>query len=533
MRSGKYVLVGAVLLAALCLRVAAARQRLMAWGDNGAAVMDVGRHLAAGEGYRTLRVWTYYGEPQSLPRPEGNRQPLLPLLAAGVFRSGIPAFRGVQTVVLLFGMATVVLAYYFAKRLFGWKGGLAGAALIAMSPVHTWFSAQVEDQMLLQFFFLLLLVVLDAAPSRRRALIAGAVCGFAYLSRTNGLLVMAALLGVLWWEHRRWPEPVLALAGFVAVSLPWLMRNAWAFGNPLFTENSYFLWSGSFESVFSVRAAPPTPLTYFRENGGWTAAARFVKGAYLSVEAFLLGNIFRREPFSQPSLVPAIFLAWLAYRRRMTSSTRLVIAALVLHFVSVSWHQHGTFRYYLPFYGWILIGAGEGALRAARGHASVSRLRGWAVALVLVFPLVRPLTLLLTHREDRLHGETAAVAEWLAGHTAPSEVVLDYPHVEKLVYRYRRPTLLAPTGTMDDVMTVARAYRVRYLVVDPDLLSWRPQFGALWEARDDGPREIAALEGLRLAYRSPRGRCLVYEVSGQARAETITRKGPTATTLLP
>ncbi len=533
MRSGKYVLLGAVVLAAICLRVAAARQRLLAWGDNGAAVMDVGRHLAAGEGYRTLRVWTYYGDPQPLPRPEGNRQPLLPVLAAGVFRAGLPPFRAVQAVVLLFGIGAVALAYVFAERLFGWKGGVAGAALIAFSPVHAWFSAQIEDQMLLQFFFLLLLVVLDAAPTQRRALGAGAVCGLAYLSRTNGLLVLAALLGVLWWEHRRWREPLLALAAFVAVSLPWFVRNTCAFGNPLFTENSYFLWSGSFEEVFSVRATPPTPLTYFREHGAAEAAVRFAKGVYLSIEAFLLGNIFRREPFSQPSLMPAMFLAWLAYRRRVSSSTRLLIAALALHFASVSWHQHGTFRYYLPFYGWILIGAGEGALRAARKNGSVSLLRCTIIGFVLLFPLVRPLTLLLSHREDRLHSETAAVADWLAKHTEPSEPVLDYPHVEKLVFNYRRPTLLAPTGSMGDVLKIVQSYDVRYLVVDPDLLSWRPQFTALWQAKEGKPREISVPEGLRLAFRSPRGRYLVYKVATGASPTDPARETPAAAAALP
>jgi hypothetical protein len=512
MRSGKYILLVAVLLMAVCLRLAAARQRLLVWGDNGAAVLDVGRHLADGQGYRTLRVWTYYGGPQTLPRPEGNRQPLLPVLAAGVFRVGLPAFRGVQAIVLLFGVGVVLLAYLFAKRRFGWRGGLAAAALLAISPIHIWFSAQVEDQMLLQFFFLLLLVVLDEAPSRRRALFAGAVCGLAYLSRTNGLLVLIALLGVLRYEHKRWHEPLLALGAFVVVTLPWLVRNACVFGNPFFTENTYFLWSGSFEEVFSLRDSVPTPLTYLREHGAAGAAGRFLKGTYLSMEAFLLGNVFRREPFSQPSLVPVMFLAWLAYRRPVASSTRLVLAALALHLVSVSWHQHGTFRYYLPFYGWFIIGAGAGALRVARRGRSVSLRRCFVLALVLVFPLLRPLTLLLQHREKELHSETTEIANWLARHTGSSEAVLDYPQVEKLVFRYRRATLVAPTGTMDDVRRAARAYGARYLVVDPDLLRWRPQFRSFWDARQEIPREIAVPDGLRLVYRSPRGRYLAYDI---------------------
>jgi 4-amino-4-deoxy-L-arabinose transferase-like glycosyltransferase len=517
MRFRKLAVLAAVLLVGACLRGVALRGRLMAWGDNGAAVMDVGRHLADGQGYRTLRVWTYYGDPQPLPRPEGNRQPLLPMLAAGVFTLGLPPYRGVQTVVLLFGLGTVGLGYLLGKRLFGWRGGLVGAGLLAISPVHVWFSSQVEDQMLFHFFFLLLLLLLETARPRWREAGAGVLCGVAYLSRANGLLLLVALLGLVWWESRRWRPCLLVLGGFLLVSLPWLVRNTVAFGHPLFTENSYFLWAGRFEQVFAVRETVPTIRTYFAEHSVLQALARMVKGCYLSAEAFLLGNIFRREPFSQPSLIPFMLLAWLAYRQRpRTSSFRFAVAALVLHFVSVSWHQHGTFRYYLPFYGWIMIAAGQGALDAVRSEGSFYRSRAALIAVLLAFLLIRPLYFVLGHREGRLFAETSEVAGWLRSHTAPGDAVVDFPHVEKLVYEYRRPTLLAPTGSMSDVLDVAHLYGARFLVVEPDLISWRPQFGAHWSVRDGRPVPHSVPDGLRQVYRSTLGRYLIYEIGPAA-----------------
>jgi hypothetical protein len=92
------------------------------------------------------------------------------------------------------------------------------------------------------------------APSPRRALLAGALCGLASLARSvsTGFLGLASLHRA-WSAWRALPSPrpwraalpgVLVLAGGLAVILPWTARNALVIGDAVLIESAAFenLW---------------------------------------------------------------------------------------------------------------------------------------------------------------------------------------------------------------------------------------------------------------------------------------------------
>lgn len=475
----------------LFLRLLLASRLHAPWGDNGATVLEVARNLREGRGYTTWRVWTFFDQVKAFPHPEGNRQPLLATLVAGAWAVEPLSFRAAQAVPLLGGVAVMVLCLLIARAWGGPWAGCAAAWLVALDPPLVYFSAQVEDQILFTALFLgLLLAHLRLPGSPWLPWVAGVHMGLLYLTRTNGLLV--ALSVCLVWVWRGWRRQAL-LAALVAtvVALPWLVRTAKAFGNPFHTDNSYFLWSETFWDVFALRDTPPSWRTYLASHSLGQVAGRWLKGAYLCAEDFVLGNLFKAEPFARGSMVPFLLLALPCFRRH-AGSLAFVGICLLAHVVSLSWHAHGTFRYFLPFFTVALVGAGCGVVEAWRWVGGLPpRVRrsvlGTGLAL-FVLSTARPMV--HTFRSDaRVHEEAMEVVDWISRHTADHEPVMAFPVVEKYLYLYRRPTVMIPSGPLAHVWEVACRYGVRYLVASAEAVRWLPALGELWST--SGTRVVA------------------------------------------
>jgi hypothetical protein len=510
----------AVTLSFLCSLLVGSAIRVVAidaihapWGDNGAAILDVAKNLANGKGYTTNRIWTFYGPPRQFGQPEGNRQPLLPLAEAAVRLVAGPSFRAAQFVPLIFGLIAIALCFRLGLHL----GGSAGAALAAWfsatDPIQIYFSAQVEDQIVFLVFFLALLLWLATRHGDRltgKPFVPALLLAALYLTRANGLLMVAAYGGIC-LLHRRLRHFGAVLGLFVILCSPWFVRNIMVFGNPLHTDNAYFLFTDHFEEVFSVRSAPPSLREYVTTHTIHEMVGRWLKGAYLSAEGFLLGNVFRDEPFARGSLmIPLLFAAYGLYQSRFRRLLEFTGIAFVLHFLSVSWHAHGTYRYYIPFYAFIMVGAGIGIERIwIRWCSPLSR--SWKTAasavglVVLLFPLIRPLAHTLGRSDRKIHRDAMEVVSWLSTEAEPGTVVMDFPIIEKYVYLYDLPTVNTPLGSLADIWGVAEDYGATNLVVCADQLELIPSLNALW--------------------RSERGRIVERELPSFLKLELTTRNG--------
>jgi len=133
-------------------------------------------------------------------------------------------------------LASIVLVYLLAGRLFGRRAGLLAALLLAVFPSYVFLSTLVFSENLFVPAVLLVVTLVawwglsGAAPTALQSLIVGAAIGFTAMVRAEGIWLVAPV-GIAWLlASRRWQPALrnaLFLAAGVAVLLtPWTVRNA-------------------------------------------------------------------------------------------------------------------------------------------------------------------------------------------------------------------------------------------------------------------------------------------------------------------
>jgi 4-amino-4-deoxy-L-arabinose transferase-like glycosyltransferase len=191
-----------------------------------------GREIAAGRGY----VHYVRGLPTAY-YPIGY-----PALLAALFfvvgHTPIPddymLALNVQNVVV--GTASVVLAYVIGRALFGERGGLVGAGILAVFPNIVFQVATVQLETMYIFWCLAALAIVvthdwsRGLPSTRRLVAFGVVLGVSVLIRPFSLwFVVALFAGALVAKAGLWRSVKVAavpLAVVLLMMVPWTIRNA-------------------------------------------------------------------------------------------------------------------------------------------------------------------------------------------------------------------------------------------------------------------------------------------------------------------
>lgn len=159
----------------------------------------------------------------------GTTTPLYTLLLAVLYRvSGVDFAQLALVVGASADAATTVLLFWLAMRIgLGRPWATLLATLFALSPLSiTYDTGGMETSL-----FALLLVGSAAAELAGRPGLAGFCAGLAALTRPEGALMGALVLG----RHiaaRRLP-PLRAVAGFLAPVMPWVLFAFWWFGSPI------------------------------------------------------------------------------------------------------------------------------------------------------------------------------------------------------------------------------------------------------------------------------------------------------------
>ncbi|MCE9602552.1 MAG: glycosyltransferase family 39 protein [Gemmatimonadetes bacterium] len=383
---------------------AAERERVPSWWWLVAVVLVAAAarllHIAS------FDVWTDELHTMQIARsgeysfgPAYKTAPLNFILTAWAMRAFGDQVVVARAIPLIAGLLTVPLFALLFARWVGRRAALIGAAVLALSTWHVYWSQN----------------------ARHFAL--------------TTLLVMIGLHGFLaYWKEHRWWGAVLAPAALLAALFTHSSAGFYLAAMMAFVGGS-LLWS-----LLRSPAGGPSPRHHLLALSALTIALVVYLPAYLSVGKYLLGNVAPWNPawnivgslaFYVPSALAVFAVAGLAFLAAERDSTGwlyascLVVPILLLTFASN--FTTASAAYYLPSLLIIALLAGVAGDRLLRAvPASGSAATRLAVALVVAAVLAgEAMELALYHTYYRgLKPRWADASHYLESHRQPGDLIL-------------------------------------------------------------------------------------------------------------
>ncbi|RME51420.1 MAG: phospholipid carrier-dependent glycosyltransferase, partial [Deltaproteobacteria bacterium] len=268
--------------------------------------------------------------------------------------------------------------YLVARRICGRGSALWATFFFAQLPlvVLTGGKAYVDMGVILYLMGALLAFDDHVRGGGRGALVrSGIFLGLAFGVKYNALLFVPVFCFALLWRLARKPPRQALIEGaalflpFLLVASPWMIRNLWLTGNPLFP-----FYNGIFHGKELMPGLETIPELQFRvETMGW--GAQFLIPWLVSVE------MTGREVYAADGIIGPLFLVfapfgWFVLRRRPTLLKFL--GFVTLGYFVVAWFIGGVrLRYYLPMLPFC-------AILAARGWRFFLRVKGIRTLAIVV-----------------------------------------------------------------------------------------------------------------------------------------------------
>ena len=277
-----YVGLAALTLASLAVRMFFFRAYTLAGSDcDGAAYMDLARNIAGGSGWVTNSLRFLFLLPPSLPQPDAHWSPLYPLLTSWSFAAFGPSFTAAKVVPLVFGaLVPAVVCVLTAIMTRSRRAALIAGVVAVFHPTLVTWSLRIETEILSVFFVGVVFALLFDARASRRPYWLGLALGLAYLAKYQSVLLWAPVV-CFYAISNPWRVALrrlaVAAAVFVAVILPWLIRNALVFGNPVYTDLSrnfisYYPEFGGEPRYLSSLTMPVSTFAYLTHHTGTVLA---------------------------------------------------------------------------------------------------------------------------------------------------------------------------------------------------------------------------------------------------------------------
>jgi len=351
-----------------------------AFSHDSGYIAIVARNLLNGKGWVNDASWLVFLQPDHLPMPYHNANPLYPLLtavAAKVFSiQVVPAgllVSALADVALLIG-AYFLVSYWLKNT---WTALVIAVAVATFPPVWK-FSLQMLPDSLTLTLLIAGLACFVRAENRLFAAAAGILFGAAWLTRSTASL-MGPALAVYAFAVWRWPAALLrlSLAAVTAmlVAAPWLIHTAHVWGSPLRSDAPYYVFQdffarshgGSIHRYWRSPTPPPTPAELLRTDGAAVLISA-VTGIPKVLRAWLQAGW---EDQYYPRIIFVIMLVSVALisRRHLTEAPLLATAVYVAMQIGALSLRANSMepRYLAPLsaFAVICVGCGIAALPAA------------------------------------------------------------------------------------------------------------------------------------------------------------------------
>jgi len=498
------------------------------------------QQMRAGHGLDEPFIWNYLDPPAGVPHP--GYLYWMPL-AAMVGWLGTAAlgqvFRAIQAPFVLLSALLPLLAYGVAWDLTRTRRYALLAGLLAVFPGFYTHLLVLPDSV--TPFALAGGLCLWAAGRGLRDRqpawfgLAGLAAGLGHLARADGLLLELVALfcaaSLLWsgkgaqfqvrdFRSRILPV-VLVLAGYLAVMLPWFIRNWQIIGAPLSGAGTATLFLTSYDDMFAY-ARPPTLDSYLA--WGWGAILRSKgEAVLLNLERLWVENLLIfLLPFTALGL-------WRLRRERLLwpfflyAPLLFLVMTLAFTFPGVRgglFHSGGAL---LPF---LFAAAGPGLAAALRwaarrrlvaaGRANNLAWRVFSAGLVGLAVLISGWALWRAgalagtggggwNEREAGYGE---IGRWLAEQAGKQDTVVMAGDAPGLTWHSGYRAIAVPNEPLDTVLAVADRYSAGYLILD----DFRPRTtDALYEGTASHPR-------LTLRYKTGQdeGAWHLYEIAPKA-----------------
>lgn len=495
---------------------------------------NVAEALWQGRGFREDYIWNYLGRPlpaSLLNNPSSTYW--MPLTSILIYFSylltGGPSFLASQILNILLSSLLPLLAFYIATDIFGAGtergrryGWLAGLLTIFCGPYAPRFATPDNFAPYAVFscsFLVCTYKALRLSPKPGRAALgwmalAGFSAGLAYLTRVDGVILLAAA-GLAWLIFRyllKQPSGLnliglgLMALVFVLTIAPWLTHNLLATGQlfpgggikVLFWReyNDFFSYSKNLDLSYYLNQTDPSPnwgigplllskLDAFIQN-----IQVVVLGALFMLPFFLIG-LFTRLPkleisptvedktFSDKDLSttqdPSAFPVW---RRPeflpFVVYTLLLYLAMSLAFTFPStrgsvFHSSGGL---LPFIYLICLVGLDRAIgwlsKLSRPKAERRRQRNYGTLVVVAYFLISlGFGFIVRNGWDSDYNELKTVGQWMQAN-APADSRIMVPDPPAYWYVNHKPALAITSDPLPVNLELARRYGVRYFLYQPN-----------------------------------------------------------------
>ena len=452
---------------------------------------DVAANFHAGHGLTTTNLWNYQLDSQGLANLQAARPafsywlPLASILVIGSFAIFGTSFLAAQLPFMLLAALLPPLAFWLgqlafgtAQRRYSWT-----MALVMLFPGRYFIYLNSPDNFAPFAVIILaglICIYLSLWQQKRWATLAvGILGGLAYLSRSDGVLLLATLLICFGW--RRWQlrsdqqtlrPGWLSLGGailttFLVVS-PWLWRNLTTFGAFLPTGSTKVLFLRNYQELFSyglpldfnyyVNQTSPVPDWGIGPLLGTKFTALWLDLVILAVEGlFLFGPLFLAGLFLlRKRVIPNSYRPFVVY-------FGLLYGLMVLVFTLVG--EHGTIFHsaggLLPFQAGAAVAAIDALTNfyAVRRHrVNIAQLRTGLLGLCLLINSL--LTLYVGYSEGRNWSEaydySRQVGQWFLQQKLDSDVIMVG---EALSFGYANGLVAIPLASDGVEANLAAAHR--------------------------------------------------------------------------